>query len=237
MEKLKTDISNIKYILWDVDGTLIDFDKSEVAALHKCFKDFNLGECNDEKILIYKQINNKYWKKLEKGEISRTEVMKGRFYDFLSFYGLDTSCITELNVAYQTAIGDEAVYNEKAEETIKKLSKKYKQYGATNGSVIAQRRKLSKTGLDNLLEDVFISEEIGYDKPSYNYFKAVFNKIGSNNLDEYLIIGDSLTSDIQGGNNSGIKTCWFNPKKKEKTDNFKVDFEIQSLEEILDILL
>lgn len=141
------------------------------------------------------------------------------------------------NQAYQICLGNTACYNTNAEETVNALKTKYKQYAATNGTATAQHIKLAKSGLDKIFEDVFISEEIGFEKPSIDYYKKVFKKIGSDNSEEYLMIGDSLTSDMQGANNVGIRTCWFNPNGKKNNTNVRIDYEIHDLKEIKDILL
>ncbi len=150
--------------------------------------------------------------------------------------GIDTDIVSEFNEAYQIRIGNIAYYMKNAKETVLALKTKYKQYGATNGTIVAQEKKLAKSGLDKLLDDVFISEKIGFDKPSINYYKTVFEKVGSYNLEEYIMIGDSLTSDMQGGINVGITTCWFNPNKKENNKKLNIDYEINDLKEVIDIL-
>lgn len=141
------------------------------------------------------------------------------------------------NQAYQICLGNTVSYNTNAQETVQALKAKYLQYATTNGTTTAQRIKLEKSGLDKILDDIFISEEIGFEKPSINYYQAVFQKIGSNNPTEYLMIGDSLTSDMQGGNNAGIKTCWFNPHYKINDKNVKIDYEVHDLKEIRERLL
>ena len=101
---------------------------------------------------------------------------------------------------------------------------------------MAQERKLKKSGLLELLDDVFISEEIGFEKPSIVFFQEVFRVIGNYEKEEVLIVGDSLTSDMQGGNNAGILTCWYNPEKKVNELNLRIDFEITNLKQVLNIL-
>lgn len=230
-------MKNIKYILWDIDGTLLDFDFAEEEAIRTCFRDFKLGDCNNQMIERYKEINKKYWQRLEKGEISKKEVLEGRFYEFFSNYGLEVSIASEFNKAYQIYLGNIVRYNKHAQEIIQALKGKYLQFATTNGTAIAQHMKLAKSGLEQIFDDIFISEEMGVEKPSIKYFEKVFEKIGSNNRKEYLIIGDSLTSDMQGGNNAGIMTCWFNPKGKNKDKNVEIDFEIADLKELVGILL
>ena len=232
MENMK----KIKYILWDIDGTLVNFDLAEKSALRATFEKYNIGECTDDKIKVYKEINEKYWKKLEKGEISKKEVLEGRFEEFFSLYNIDKYIVPEFNIDYLKAIGDYAYFNTNAEKVVNDLKGKYKQYAATNGAVIAQNKKLSKLGLDKILDGIFISEQIGYNKPSKDFFEAIFENVGSNNPDEYIIIGDSLTSDMLGGKNAGIKTCWYNPNYNKNNIEIKLDYEIHDLEEILNII-
>lgn len=229
-------IKSVKYLLWDVDGTLLNFELAEKASIRMCFKEFNIGECSDEQLEVYKGINSKYWQQLERGEISKPELLVARFRDFFSLYNIDVSIAEEFDKRYQVMLGETACFNENAEETVIKLKEKYKQYGATNGTAVAQNIKLKKSGLNKIFDDVFISEEVGAEKPSTKYYEAVYEKVGSNNPAEYLMIGDSLTSDIKGGNNMGIATCWFNPEKKVNDKNVTVDYEITDLKELLDIL-
>ncbi len=100
----------------------------------------------------------------------------------------------------------------------------YKQYAVTNGSKIAQNLKLKKSGLDQIFDGVFISEDLGVDKPNKEFFDIVFDQIGSENRDDYIIIGDSLTSDMLGSNNAGIKNIWYNPEDLDNKANVKVDY-------------
>lgn len=229
-------MNNIKYILWDIDRTLIDFNKAEALALKECFKKYGLCEFTDEMLEEYKVINDKYWKMLERGEISKQEVLEGRFREFFTPYSIDLSIIPKFNKDYQMTMGDIACFIDNGEEVVKYLKNKYKQYAVTNGTALAQYKKLSKSGLDKLLDGVFISEEMGYDKPSKEFFDIVFKTIGSDKKEEYLIVGDSLTSDMLGGVNAGIKTCWFNPEYKTNDKNLRIDFEIHNLKELLEII-
>ena len=226
----------IKYVLWDVDGTLLNFHLAEENAIRACFDEYGLGDLSEEGLNDYRKINNKYWKALEKGKIRRIEVLEGRFREFFQKYGYDTSIVSDFNISFQENLGKTYVFNNKAYETVNKLGEKYKQYAATNGSSIAQEGKLKGAGLESIFEDVFISERIGYEKPSKKFFDYIFNTIGSRDTSEYVIIGDSLTSDIRGGRNAGIKTVWFNPDKEEKDQDIDFDYEVNNLEEVLDIL-
>ena len=106
----------------------------------------------------------------------------------------------------------------------------------TNGTFVAQERKLRKSGIGELVEEAFISDLIGFEKPSIEFFDYVFEKIGEYDKNEVLIIGDSLTSDMQGGNNAGIVCCWYNPNHLENTKNVKIDYEIEDLWQLEEIL-
>ena len=226
----------IKYVLWDVDGTLLNFHLAEENAIRACFDEYGLGDLSEERLKDYRKINNKYWKSLEKGEIRRIEVLEGRFREFFQKYGYDTSIVSDFNISFQENLGKTYVFNDKAYETVNKLGEKYKQYAATNGSAIAQEGKLKGAGLECIFEEVFISEKIGYEKPSKEFFDYIFNTIGSRDKSEYVIIGDSPTPDIRGGRNAGIKTIWFNPDRLEKDKDIDFGYEVKNLEEVLDIL-
>ena len=228
-------MSRIKVILWDIDGTLLNFEESEKHAIRACFAQFGLGECTDEMLAEYSLINRKYWQRLERGELTKPQVLEGRFLEFFGKRGLDTNCVAQFNAQYQISLGDTFCFYDGAEETVQSLRGKVKQYAVTNGTAIAQKRKLACSGLDQLLDGVFISEEVGVEKPGVDFFHRVFEKIGTYDRDEVLIVGDSLTSDIQGGNNAGILCCWFNHKGDKAKDGLRIDFEIQNLSDVLEI--
>ena len=225
----------IKVLLWDVDGTLLDFLKAEYESIKQCFEVFDLGECTDEMVERYSIINKKYWEMLERGEITKPEVLVGRFTEFFETEGIDTSIAPSFNKEYQNRLGETIVFCDDSYELIKEFKKEYKQYGVTNGTKIAQDKKLSKSGLIHLFDDVFISEVVGVEKPGIGFFEHVFDKIGEYQKDEVMIVGDSLTSDIQGGNNAGILCCWFNPQEKPAKEGLRIDYQIQRLPQVLKI--
>lgn len=226
----------IKVILWDIDGTLLNFEAAEKAAIRHCFSKHGLGECTDEMLLRYTKINKKYWERLERGELTKPEVLIGRFEEFFAAEGLPVEKAEAVNSDYQISLGDTICFNDDGYELVKSLKDKVKQYAVTNGTLIAQERKLRKSGLDQLLEEAFISDVIGIEKPGIGFFEHVFDKIGTYEKDEVLIVGDSLTSDMQGGNNAGILCCWYNPQNNPRKDGIRIDYEIQNLQEVLTIL-
>lgn len=225
----------IKVILWDVDGTLLDFHAAERAAIRSLFQRFALGECTDEMLQRYAKINRSYWERLERGELSRAEVLIGRFREFFEKEGLDVSVADEFNQAYQLSLGDTIVYCDNCMDIICSLSGKVKQYVVSNGTIVAQEKKLRLSGIGEKMDGIFLSEQLGVEKPNKAFFDHVFREIGEYEKDQVLIVGDSLTSDIRGGNNAGIKTCWYNPSHAENQENVSVDYEIENLQEVLTI--
>lgn len=221
----------IQCVLWDIDGTLLDFLQSEAHGIRTCFSLFHLGECTDEMLEQYSAINRKWWEKLERGEHTKQEILEGRFREFFTAKGLPTDCVADFNAAYQIHLGDKAFFFEGAKETVTALKERgYAQYAVTNGTAVAQDRKLKNSGLDQLLDGVFISERIGFEKPDPRFFDTVFAAIPFERS-EAVIIGDSLTGDMQGGINAGLAHWWFNPH--EKSADRPIDKTITHLTEVL----
>ena len=223
-------------LLWDVDGTLLDFIAAEKAAVQTLFREFGLGECTDEMVERYSRINKEYWERLERGELSKPEILVRRFADFFASEGLDASKAPEFNEQYQVRLGDTVVVCYDSYELLSSLRGRVKQYAVSNGTVVAQTRKLRRSGFDRLLDGVFLSEELGYEKPATEFFGRVFAAIGEPDRERVLIVGDSLTSDITGGNRAGIRTCWYNPKGEPNLTAAHADYEIRDLHGILDII-
>lgn len=225
-----------KVILWDVDGTLLNFLAAEKQAIKTCFKIFEMGECTDEMIAGYSAINRKYWERLERGEISKPEVLVGRYREFFESEGLDVSKAEPFNEMYQVKLGETIVFCDDSKTIVESLLGRVKQYVVSNGTIIAQTVKLKNSGFGELMDGVFLSEQLGYEKPNVKFFDKMFEAIGDISKEEVLIVGDSLTSDIKGGNNAGIKTCWYNPGHTQNKLDVRVDFEIHDLHEIYDVL-
>lgn len=227
----------IKVILWDVDGTLLDFLKAEYEAIKTCFRIFGLGECTDEMVARYSEINKKYWEMLERKELTKPEVLVGRFREFFAKEKIRTDCAEDFNKEYQLRLGDTICFCDNSFELLKSLKGRVKQYAVTNGTKIAQNKKLNRSGLIDVFDGIFISEDIGIEKPDVGFFQSVFERIGQYEKDEVMIVGDSLTSDMQGGNNVGIVCCWYNPKHLPLTRELRIDHEIDDLNRIEDILI
>lgn len=229
-----------KYILWDIDGTVLDFEAAEKQAIKFLFNKYNLGTCTGEMISDYSKINNKYWQALERGEMTKPEILVGRFVEFFDQIGLDTSIAENFNSDYQVTLGDYVVFEDNAMDvleiqknaTCEDGTRKYRLIAVTNGTKIAQEKKLKTSSLDKIFDAVYISEDVGIEKPNKGYFKHVFENEGISDLSEVVIIGDSLTSDILGGNNAGIDTIWYNKSEKDKNREVSVTYEIKNLMEI-----
>lgn len=230
-------MNQIKILLWDLDGTINDFIATENYAVKKGFARMNLGQCTDEMVERYSQINVSYWEKLEKGEMKKDQILVDRFRDFFAEYGLPTKNVDIFNKNYQIDLGDKLIFVDGVLEVLKKIkeSKKIRQFAVTNGLAANQKRKLEGQELKPIFEYAFISDEIGFEKPNIGFFNAVFKKIGNVPKNQIMIVGDSLTSDIKGGNNAGIKTCWFNPHKKKNDKGVQIDYEITDLRQVLNL--
>ena len=229
-------MSKYKYLLWDIDGTILNFEKAEKRAIRTLFEKFNLGECTDEMLSHYIEINKKYWKLLECGEMEKERILVERFVEFFEKEGIRTDVASKFNKAYQLALGDTIAFNDDALKIIKAQKKNYQIIIVTNGTAIAQKKKLERSGLDKIADNIFISEEVGYEKPSIHFFERVIAKAGIDDVSRAVIVGDSLTSDIQGGVNAGIDTCWYNPKEDVNDTNLKPTYIIKNLHELCEIV-
>ena len=225
----------IDTLLFDLDNTLLDFDKAEAHALTKALDDARIS-VTDEMLGRYNKINLTQWKLLEQGKMTRDEVKIRRFKLLFQEFHIKVSP-EKVASNYQIYLGQGHYFIEGAQEVLEQLSKKYRIYVVTNGTLSVQIGRLKSSGIKKYLQGIFISEEIGYNKPSVEYFEKCFAQIPHLKKENTVIIGDSLSSDIQGGKNAGIKTIWFH-RPQDQTDDPKPrpDYEIQSLKSLLDIL-
>lgn len=227
----------IKAVLWDVDGTLLDFGQSERYGITACLNEIGVHRCDDEMLRRYEQINRRRWEALERGEMTKQEVLLGRFRDFFEQEGIACADIAAFNDSYQKKLGENFFENERSVELCRRLKGRVRQYVVTNGTVEAQRNKLKFSGLGECMDGVFISDEIGVEKPGRGFFDHVFRVIDAQaeeklHPEEMMIVGDSLTSDMKGGNNAGILCCWYNPHHLKNTKGVHIDYEIDRLWEV-----
>lgn len=226
----------ITTLLWDMDETLLNFAAAERAAINALFQEFGFGECSDAMLERYSKINRSYWERLERKELTKPEILVGRFRDFFEAEGLDSTVAAEFNEKYQLSLGDTIVFRDDSYNIVKSLRGKVKQYVVSNGTIAAQTKKLWLSGFGELMDGVFLSEDLGVEKPDILFFKKVFEKIHPEDKSQVMIVGDSLTSDIQGGNNAGIMTCWYNPEQKPYQGDLRIDHEIRDLHEVYDLI-
>ena len=146
----------IKTVLWDVDGTLLDFNAAERAAIRTLFAEFGLGECSEEMLARYSKINIGFWERLERNEITKPEVLRGRFEQFFGEYGIDVSLAVPFNERYQMTLGDTIVFLDDSPEIVRSLIGKVKQYVVSNGTVAAQTKKLDRSKLGEMMDGIFL---------------------------------------------------------------------------------
>lgn len=222
-------------LLWDVDDTLLDFPYSERYGVRHCFENIGLT-ISKEWLARYSEINQSYWKRLEKGEVTKKELLSGRFADLFKEMGIEGVDMAAFQAEYQKALGDVYCYLDNSYDLCKKLKNNCRQYLVTNGVESTQRNKLKLAGLDELVEDIFISEVLGSVKPKQEFFDKCFERIPDFKKERVLLIGDSLSSDIQGAKNAGVASCWYNPKGKTTEGSLQPDYIIHNLWEVEQIL-
>ena len=218
-------------LLFDIDDNLLDFKAAEHYAISTLMTELAV-EASDANIQIYSQINQGYWEEFEKGLLAKETLIAKRFETFFALH--------ELAVDGKEMDGKFRNYLETSHHLIagsiplmEALMPKYSLYATTNGVARTQYRRIKDSGLAPYFKKIFVSEETGYQKPTKEYFDYVFARIPHFNAKETLIIGDSLTSDILGGMNAGIDTCWFNPHNlPNHFSHIKPTYEITTLDEL-----
>lgn len=224
----------LEFLFLDLDDTILDFHKAEHIALGKTFHGFGL-EPTEEVMARYSLINKAHWERLERKELTREEVLVGRFAVLFSEYGIDVDP-TQCARTYENNLSVGHYFLPGAYEALECLSKKYKLYLASNGTARVQAGRLESANISHFFQEIFISQEIGANKPDIKYFEGCFAKIPDFDVTKALIVGDSLTSDILGGIQAGMKTCWVNPKGKIAPENIQPDYEIKALSELENLL-
>ena len=223
----------IEFLFLDLDDTILDFHRAEREAISETFRSFGL-EPTEEVLSRYHEINIRHWQMLERGELTRDQVLVNRFgvlFDSLGMEADPTLCAR----IYEHNLGEKHYFLPGAKEAVQTLHGKYRLFLASNGTACVQHSRLTASGLYPYFEQVFISQELGVNKPSLDYFQACFGKISDFDPAKAIMVGDSLSSDIQGGINAGLPTVWVNPGH-EKARGVTPDYEIESITQ-LDALL
>lgn len=199
-------------LLLDADGTLLDFPRDMENAFTSLYEAFFSAQrpYTPAYLQCYERCNDRWWKKLERGECTKPQLFVGRFYDFLEETGL-TGTPGQLTEEYFQRLGQGGALLPGALELVERLSRKYALYIVTNGNAATQKTRLENSGLMRFVKDYFVSEDAGAAKPDPRYFDYVFSRLPAVSRSECLVIGDSLTSDIQGAQNAGLHSLYFHP--------------------------
>ena len=221
-------------LLFDLDDTLFDFGETEKHALDNSFRAFSLPNGLTEYRASYKEISKGLWNDLEQGRISLSDLKVERFKRLFLQHQLLLSP-EDFGQIYIENLGREVHMIEGVQEMLINLSS-CRLVILTNGFQEVQHARIALSSLNHIFEAIFTSEESGFQKPQKEIFNYVFEKLGISNKRNVLMIGDSLTSDILGGNNFGIDTCWFNPHNIENVTNIKPTYEISNYEELQQIV-
>lgn len=217
----------------DIDNTLLDFYKAEAVAVKRVLEQYSLPSDN-EAIKLYSNINKNYWEAFERGEIPKSAIFEGRFKTLLEHFGEQRNT-ADISKDYCSNLSEGYFKMDGADEILTYLKNKgYKLYATTNGLASTQFKRIKNSGLEAYFDKIFISEDAGHQKPEKEYFNYVINNIEEKDKQKMLIVGDSQSSDILGGINSEIDTCWFNPNND--TAKYESKYTIFSLEEIKNIL-
>ena len=224
----------LRNIFFDIDDTLLDFVKAESVALRSALGSFGI-ELSDELIEKYSRINSLQWEKLERGELSREEVLVSRFEIFFKELGITCSAF-EAQKRYEYLLGVGHWFIDGAPELLEALYGRYRLYIVSNGTKSVQDRRIESAGIGKYFDGIFISQCIGADKPQSEFFSRCFAQIEDFKKEESIILGDRLSSDILGGINAGIKTCWFNPKNEPAREGIVPDYEIKKLAEFPELI-
>ncbi len=223
-------------LLFDVDDTLFDFTYAESAALTKTLIALGIN-CDDGVVDIYRRVNGELWAAHERGELGRVELLGSRFGLLFEAIGVSRDS-HGVNERYLEALGRESRMIEGAAELCHTLhSHGCRLFLATNGFAAAQRGRLAASPVADCFEDVFVSDELDCVKPQIEYFQRMSDRILGFSQSKALMIGDTLLTDILGGNRAGIDTCWYNPSAKMTHDNILPTYDIRDLKELLSIVL
>ena len=217
-------------IFFDLDNTLLDFDGGEAHALSRALRQFGVDP-TPAVLDRYHAINLSQWELLEEGKLTKDQVLTRRF-DLL-FAELGVSCDSQAVCdLYESFLAEEHDFIPGALELLEALSPRYSLHLATNGASAVQRRRLADAGILTYFQNIFISEEVGFHKPSPAFFLACFAAIPGFDHTSALMVGDSLTSDIRGGRNAGLRTCWFDRLGRPYRPDVLPDYTVAALDQL-----
>lgn len=224
----------IRHVLLDLDDTLLDFHKAEAIALRRALTEMGV-EPAPEVVSRYSAINQRQWELLEEKKITRQELLVRRFEILYRELGCSVSP-QETQNHYAHFLSQGHYFMPEAQQLLETLWRKYDLYIVSNGTASIQAGRLKSANISHYFKEIFISERIGVNKPAKAFFEACFARIPDFDPGEAIIVGDSLTSDIRGGINAGIRTCWFNPRRKPPRPDIPADHQIHRLMELPPLL-
>ena len=224
----------IEFLLLDLDDTILDFHKAERIAIAKSIREFGV-EPTEEVLERYHWINRWHWEQLELGVMTRQEVLVGRFAALFREFGVEVDPAAVART-YEKNLSVGHYFLPGAEEAVDALHRKYRLFLVSNGTASVQKGRMTSANLYRFFEKVFVSQEIGHNKPAKAFFDACFARIPGFDPEKAMIVGDSLSSDIQGGINAGIKTCWVNPAHAAPKNGITPDYEIEALHQLGELL-
>ena len=220
----------IEFLFLDLDDTILDFHKAERIAIAKTIRDFGV-EPTEEVLSRYHVINKWHWEQLELGKLTRAEVLVNRFAMLFSELGAEVDA-QKCAKTYEKNLSIGHYFLPGAEEAVDALSKKYRLFLASNGTASVQKGRMTSANLYRFFEKVFVSQEIGHNKPSKAYFDACFAQIPGFDPAKAIMVGDSSSSDIKGGINAGLTTVWVNPNHQPANPAIPADYEIEYLHQL-----
>ena len=222
----------IKFVLLDLDDTIFDFHAAERAALAATLREMGVTP-SESTLSRYSEINRAHWEMLERGELTREEVLVNRFDALYRELGTKKDSAATQSI-YEYRLSLEHQFIDGAPSVLRELSEKYELYIVSNGTAKVQDRRISDSGIAKYFKEIFISQRVGADKPDKKFFDFCFSRIENFDKKCAIIVGDSPSSDILGGKNAGILTCRFNPKGK--SSDIIPDHEIKTLSELAPLL-
>lgn len=222
-------------ILFDADGTLLDFHRGESEAVREALLMSGI-EADDEQIQTYSRINDGLWKKLERGEIERSVLLYHRFELFCEHYGYTSVDAKKIAVDYKQTLSTKAYLIDGVTQLLDKLYGNVRMYIITNGVEFIQRGRYARSGIEKYFDGLFISEAMGIQKPDARYFEYVAQRIEGFDPKRTLVVGDSLTSDIKGGNNYGLDTCWYSPENGDTSGVADPTYRAESFDDVYRVI-
>lgn len=221
-------------LLMDVDGTLLDFDEAERRGVTVVMENFGI-EPTPEHIELYHNLNQSCWQEFERGDITRDQIFEKRYPLFFSRFGVKVKA-KEAESIYRQQLNSCAALIDGALDLCSYLQSRYDLYIITNGTSTTQYRRLKDSTLDQYFKEIFVSEDAGSQKPKKEFFDYCLPKITEKDRSKMLVIGDSLTSDIQGGIHMGIDTCWVNLTQAAANTKIQPTYEVHRLTELKELL-